>query len=238
MKLYSLSLSTSIPEEIATGRSPLSKEKQDSPSALSYLFNDEIPGIVLIGSPGSGKSTLTQLISQVYRARLLGRLQDFEQDENTVEEYEKCSLRIPFRIILKDYAQWLSSQETPENFFFYLASQVSQRSGKNTTSEDLQNIIKSDATLFILDGLDEVPDKNLRQKMLDNIVTCIEQIQSVLNGDLKVIATTRPYGYSKEFDPSQYRHIELQPLEQVQAERYAQKWVEVREFSLNERQRI
>ena len=40
------------------------------------------------------------------------------------------------------------------------------------------------------------------------------------DADLLVLATTRPQGYSEEFDPSLYRHIPLAPLSAKNALRY------------------
>jgi len=71
-------------------------------SALSYLFDDSILGLVLVGGPGEGKSTLGQYIAQIHRARLTGQLGDLG---GNIEELENCIPRIPFRILLKEYAQ-------------------------------------------------------------------------------------------------------------------------------------
>ena len=48
-------------------------------SALSYLLDDSIPGLVLIGGPREGKSTLGQYLAQIHRARLIGRLNELEE---------------------------------------------------------------------------------------------------------------------------------------------------------------
>jgi hypothetical protein len=225
-------------QKFSNKRLPRTKKEQKRISALSYLLDDAIPGIVLIGAPGSGKSTLGQFLAQVYRARLIGALHDFGQDKNAIEQYENCILRIPFRILLREYAQWVSSSESSDSLFYYLASQISKNSGRDVKPKEIQDIVKSNASLFILDGLDEVPEKNLRRKVLDNITSCVRQIRNVLKGNLKVIATTRPHGYSKEFDSSQYIHLELQTLEKSQAVKYTKRWLEVREFNPNESKRI
>lgn len=210
-------------------------ENGDRTSALSYLLDDSIPGLVLIGGPGDGKSTLGQYLAQIYRARLIGQLNELD---GNIEVFEKCIPRIPFRIFLKEYAQWVSSRTNSDSLFHYLALQVSRESGRNTNPEDVHKIIKSNPTLLILDGLDEVPEKKLRRRVMDNITSFVNQVRDVLKGDLRVIANTRPYGYSEEFDPAHYLHLTLQKLSPQKAVFYARRWIDAREPNPKEAERI
>ena len=210
-------------------------ESSDRTSALSYLFDDSILGLVLIGGPGEGKSTLGQYLAQIHRARLIGRLN--ELGKNT-EMFEKCIPRLPFRILLREYAQWVSSQNNPSGLFHYLAFQVSQESEKDTNPEHIHKIIKSSPILLILDGLDEVTEKRLRTRVLDNVTSFVHQVRDILKGDLRVITTTRPYGYSLEFDPVHYLHLHLQKLSSEKATFYAKRWTHIREPNPREAKRI
>jgi len=212
-----------------------SAEDDDRTSALSYLLDDSIPGVVLIGGPGEGKSTLGQYLAQIYRAHLLGRLNELEGD---VEVLEQSKPYIPFKILLREYAQWVYNQNTSDSLFHYLAIQVSCESGRDAKSEDIQDIIKSNPVILILDGLDEVPEKGLRMKVLDNVTSFVNQVRDVLEGNLRVIATTRPQGYSQEFDPAHYLHLTLQKLSSKKASSYAKRWADARELNPRESERI
>nr|QNO56063.1 hypothetical protein GIJIEOGM_00004 [Methanosarcinales archaeon ANME-1 ERB7] len=139
---------------------------------------------------------------------------------------------------MREYAQWISSQSISDSLFHYLALQVFQESGRDTNPEDIHKIIKSSPILLILDGLDEVPEKRLRTRVLDNITSFVHQVRDVLKGNLRVIATTRPYGYSQEFDPVHYLHLTLQKLSSEKADFYAGRWTEVREPTPREAERI
>ncbi len=210
-------------------------EDEDRTSALSYLFDDSILGLVLIGGPGEGKSTLGQYLAQIHRARLIERLNELGEN---IEMFEKCIPRIPFRILLREYAQWISSQNNSGGLFHYLAFQVSQESEIDVNPEHIHKIIKSSPILLILDGLDEVAEKKLRTRVLDNVTSFVHQVRDVLKGDLRVITTTRPYGYSQEFDPVHYLHLNLQKLSSEKATFYAKRWTNIREPNPKEAERI
>ena len=91
---------------------------------------------------------------------------------------------------------------------------------------------------MILDGLDEVPEKKLRRRVLDNITSFVHQVKDILKGNLRVVATTRPYGYSQEFDPAHYLHLTLQKLSSEKASLYARRWTDAREPNPREANRI
>ena len=76
--------------------------------------------IVLIGGPGQGKSTLGQFIAQIHRAHLLQKHDQLVSDPNTLP----VMIRVPFRVILKDYAQWISDVEGSHSLERYVAELV------------------------------------------------------------------------------------------------------------------
>lgn len=210
-------------------------ELEKRTSALSYLFDDSVLGLVLIGGPGSGKSTLVRYISQIYRARLINRINEFGEN---AEEFQKCTARIPFLVLLKEYAQWISTKDGPDSLFHYLSVTITKDSGRDISSENIQEIIRSNPILLILDGLDEVPEKKLRMRVIDNVTSFVYQVKDVLKGNLRLIATTRPHGYSQEFDPECYLHLNLQKLSSYRANAYCRLWAKAREPNPKEADRI
>jgi hypothetical protein len=62
-------------------------ESPDRTSSLSYLLDDSIPSLILIGGPGGGKSTLCQYMAQFHRAHLLGKIDSFSSDSSIRESF-------------------------------------------------------------------------------------------------------------------------------------------------------
>lgn len=208
-------------------------EDQNRTSAMSYLLDDSIVGMVIIGGPGEGKSTLTQYLSQIYRARLIGRFKEL----NDSNELEKCLPRIPFRIILREYAQWMLSTEF-NSIFDYIAHQLKCGCGREFDSRNVHEIIKNNPILLVLDGLDEVPNKELRETVMNNIDSFVEQSLNVLKCNLRVIATTRPNSNLKEFNHFNYLHLNLKELTNENSLKYADLWSKARHLEDNESKRI
>ena len=132
-------------------------------SACKALLASTVPRAVLIGGPGQGKSTLCQFTAQIHRTYLLQRLAGATLQE---PPFVPLQVRLPFRVILKDYAQWISGITDGASLETFVALQVHERTARSITPEQIQELIRQNPTLLILDGLDEVTDRELRSRML------------------------------------------------------------------------
>jgi hypothetical protein len=81
-------------------------------SAIDCLLKECCSRVVIIGGPGQGKSTLGQQLAQVHRAKLLDKNYDFEP----------LLERIPFRVVLKYFAQWLADKSDIEDDNFVITA--------------------------------------------------------------------------------------------------------------------
>jgi hypothetical protein len=206
-------------------------EGSDKFYAMKCLLKEKLLKVVIIGGPGHGKSTLGQQIAQVYRAKWLGTSYDFA-DQIKVE-------RIPFRVVLKYFAQWLANKPDSDSIEAYLAKNIGDvalRPGE-ISSKNIQEIFECKKCLLILDGLDEVVDPHLQERMLSSIYSFLDWTEHS-NINLKVLATSRPNIYEDQFDPKSFIHLELLPLSSKQVKKYAEKWVETRNLRKEERDRI
>lgn len=189
------------------------------------LANTSIDRAVLVGGPGEGKSTIGQYLAQLHRSTLLGKSEDIALSQEYVPEIP----RLPFRIVLKDFAQWLAHRslepsDKSDSLDSYISGQVARLSSRPFTDKDLHEVLKSNPILLVLDGLDEVTDPAVRKRLISRLIEFINRSETGLRCDLQVIATTRPTGYSDQFDPKSFIHFRLNKLRSEQVKAYVQKW--------------
>ncbi|MGK7920219.1 MAG: NACHT domain-containing protein [Trichodesmium sp.] len=218
--------------KIFTGEDDLFRDKNHVP-AMEYFTTEEkkYNKVVIIGGPGQGKSTLGQQLAQVYRAKYLDKKYEFT---------EKIEVkRIPFRVVLKDFAQWLSNKQEFSSLESYLAIQMGKiiERPKEISAATIQDIFEKEKCLLILDGLDEVSNAGLQQQMVEKIDTFLRWGEDI-NVDLKLVVTSRPNMYKQQFDPGIFPHLEILPLQKDQITEYTHKWVKTREISDEDQTRI
>jgi hypothetical protein len=175
----------------------LSDEDQ-SLSAMECFLQELWPRIVLIGGPGHGKSTLSQYLAQVHRATLLKSEEEgsYTQSSSGKERQQRFvpkTPRIPFRIVLKQFAHWLTRKQRIESVEAYMAEQVGKASSREVSSDNIQKILKARPALVIFDGLDEVMEPALRIQVMERIEEFLER-SKVSDCNLQVLATSRPTG--------------------------------------------
>ena len=197
---------------------------------------------VLIGGPGQGKTTLTQFICQIFRASIIsGRPAHTLSPEIrsallTIQEH--CDLeginhtvvpRFPFKLVLNDFAIALATSSTSQvnSVLGYLSRQIKDRTDTDISADDLRRFLAVYPSVFIFDGLDEVPPSSNRDQVLGAIRDFWIDASNA-NADILSIATSRPQGYNEDFSPLFYQHRELAELSHQLGWRYAQRLAEVR----------
>jgi shikimate kinase len=196
--------------------------RRERVSACLLLLKVQLPRIVLIGGPGQGKSTLGQFIAQIHRAYLLQKRDQINTDRNLLP----TAVRVPFRVILKDYAQRLS-EAGAYALETYIAEIVSEKAGRAVTADQIQTVLKDNPCLLILDGLDEVTEETLRANMLQHVSTFVARAET-LNANLQIIATSRQNNYSDQFDPTIYVHFALVTMDRKKVLEYTAKWTDAK----------
>ncbi|SIE55687.1 Predicted NTPase (NACHT family) [Mycobacteroides abscessus subsp. abscessus] len=189
--------------------------------------------VVLVGGPGEGKSTAGQYLAQLHRAQLLGQI-----DEAAIDaDYRPTLPRIPFRIILRDFGQWLSeslergkNREKSPTLEEYICHHIEWVTSRSITAEDLHTVVRANPILLILDGLDEVTDPSLKSEVTDRSNEFIRRTQAILDADLQVLATTRPKGYNEQFEPGVFTHLLLEDLKPDQIRSYVSRWIQARDL--------
>jgi hypothetical protein len=199
---------------------------------LSASMQGLAPRVVLQGAPGQGKSTIAQYVCQVHRARLLEKV-DFL--ESISPAHRDAPFRLPLKVDLRDLAAFVDGREymqhAPEasesdrTFERFLASVISIQAQSDSFSvDDLRTILLGSPTLIFLDGLDEVADTQLRERMLEGIKHALNRLTDI-GADLQVVITSRPaqLGQSAKL-PEEFVRLNMAPLGIDVVRQYAGKW--------------
>lgn len=210
----------------------------DATSGVSSRAVEKYRKSVLIGGPGQGKSTVTQFIAQMYRAKFLegshlendpaiaSGLRAIRERAHGLGIQGPKARRWPFRIILTDLADSLSNK-TVDSLLDYMAKQMSDKASVTVSVGRMRRWLEEYPWILIFDGLDEVPNSSNRSQVLE----CIQNFQfeaKAVDADVTIVATTRPQGYGEEFSAHAYSHLTLSSLSLKTALEYAKGFIAVR----------
>lgn len=229
-------------------------EREMAVGAASLLLNpimqERIPQIVLEGAPGQGKSTLAQYICQAHRMYILGLRNELNK---LPKEHRPVSVRIPFRIDLRDFATWLNKQDPfsseehgmlPQDWRksleAFLAALVRHHSGGLSFSvDDLHAIAKIGALLLVFDGFDEVADLAKREEIVNEVIAGVSRLRESCKL-IQVIVTSRPAAFvsSPGFPEDSFLHFELTSITRSQIYDYANRWCQARRLDSQETEAV
>ena len=222
------------------GNKILGYKKLDAENVL-----DKNENFVLIGGPGQGKSTICQFIAQIYRAyklQLLGyknqEIDRFVDEIKKSYKYRIDRIRIPFKIVLREYAAWINRKNRDDNVSVmqYIMERIRKMEGNTLSIDTLRKMIGEEAWIFFFDGLDEVPESSNREEVLKQIHIFITMELKEVHCDCIIIGTTRAQGYNNDFDETKYKHIEVAELSKEDCYKYVEKLFEVMEEQTERRE--
>jgi hypothetical protein len=194
---------------------------------------------VIEGAPGQGKSTLTQYVAQLHRARLLQKLPRTEIDQT----HRHSSIAMPLRLELRHLAQWLRginpwSSSSPVDAEYRtleaaIAGHISKFSGGSEfTTDDLLAIGAESAIVVLLDGLDEVADLDDRRRVVEEVSAGIERMATNMPR-LQAVVTSRPNAIADapRFSHERFAYVRLAPIPKNLAIDYAERWIKARRLN-------
>ncbi|MFW2512232.1 NACHT domain-containing protein [Demequina sp. SO4-13] len=197
---------------------PLSSSTDSAKTALREIMrmsdachNTDAPNttprhhIVLVAGPGNGKSTIAQLLAQIYRVAFLSPRDSsgstYRDAAAAVDAaLERLGLtrpqnrRWPFRIDLAKYVDRAGQPDGETGIYRWIASEMSAGDGSaEVKAREIKQWLADWPSLLILDGLDEVTEVAYRRKLIAEIETLIAEAEQD-GADLQVVLTTRPTG--------------------------------------------
>ncbi len=210
-----------------------------------------MPLTVVRGAPGQGKSTLGQYLCQVHRAEFLTH-PDYLRGQRPELKADKP--RLPLRAELRDYAVWMEGGDPlgdndteparrkrprPCSVEAFLAYLIHHRSGGlPATVSTVMEVLGRFAMLIVLDGLDEVPEKDTRARVVAEINEFTGRLADAAAGQ-QVIVTTRPNAAGLPEPSSQtFDTIELMSLSPALRQEYLRKWADAHSIHGPDRRKL
>ena len=202
-------------------------------SALEMLNQEK--HLVLLGDPGSGKSTFVNFVAWCLTGECLGNkvanidlliqpLPDKDgKDEKNKQNWTHGPL-LPVRIILRDFiakgAPKLEETGHATHLWNFIEKELDAARLSDYTIH-LERELRENGGIILLDGLDEVPEANHRRKQLKQI---IEDFKSTFDR-CRILVTSRTYAYEKQdFQISGMTSAVLSPFSSGQMRRFVDKW--------------
>jgi formylglycine-generating enzyme required for sulfatase activity/energy-coupling factor transporter ATP-binding protein EcfA2 len=212
-----------LPEGDRTGMSDLrlaGKRMTDEERAEAGSLGQPAPvldllqkerGLVLLGDPGAGKSTFLKALALLLAA---GRGDELG-----------LAGRVPFLVPIAGYAETLSKGSARLDHF--IASDFKERVSDLDVGGLLASALAAGRALILLDGLDEVRERSLQQKVVARVQDFFSLHAQPGN---KFVVTSRLVGY-REVRPTAQGLVEatLLDFEDEEIEVFLSKWLAVQE---------
>ncbi|MEM7532411.1 MAG: HEAT repeat domain-containing protein [Chloroflexota bacterium] len=179
------------------------RAKQDAEKQLELANFMQTHRSVLLGDPGTGKTTITRYITYALAAR------DATHVGEDVLDY------IPVLIRVANYARAFE-QDSTLHVIEYIEHELTSR---REFGQFLSKIVHEGKGFVIFDGLDEVADVNLRMRVTDQIHATVASFSQN-----QFLVTSRIVGYEQSPLTNEFKHATLQDLRDEDKKTFVNTW--------------
>jgi len=225
------------PEAELSARRPPAREERRLLSALEQL--NRHPRLVLLGDPGSGKSTFVNFVALCLAGEALQRPdanlallraplppeddQGREKEKPQSQPWDHRAL-MPVRVILRDFtARGLppaGQPATAQHLWAFIAAEL-EAAALSDLAEPLRQTLLGQGGLVMLDGLDEVPEAGQRRAQLKQAV---EDFAATFH-KCRLLVTGRTYAYQRQdWRLANFAVAELAPFSPGQIRAFVSHW--------------
>ena len=214
------------PREMEAGdekrlREKMVEQAEDTPPVTVSSFAAGFEKAVILGDPGSGKSTFTNMLafclsSEILRITGCG-IDDLLPGWNSPPVDSKPAPRknlLPLYVVLREFAGG------DQSIWDHLAARIDGLH-MDGTSTAIKHIIFSEGGVLILDGLDEVPEADDAR---DQIVGAVAEFAARFP-KVRIVVTSRPYAFEqKGWALEKFETTRLSSFDPDQRKEFIRKW--------------
>lgn len=192
--------------------------------------------VTIIGDPGSGKTTFLRRIAFVICRSLL----HIEPDAAPKRLGLRANL-LPVFIRLGDLADHIrhccdqhdndapSTKRDPAWLIHYSTAK-SRSNNWGLTHDFFVKKLKSGEVIFLLDGLDEAPDRLMRETISEIVAQMVKAYPNC-----PIVVTSRPQAYTEKAVLSEFHQVKIDPLDEPAMEDFLRRWSRALHFESDEK---
>jgi hypothetical protein len=230
---------------LSSVNSSVTDEIQDQPVAEAFK---QYKALVILGDPGSGKTTIVQWLALKLANALCKKLDNVYVPRHQVlltsplddnELYDMGPARLPVFVRISRFANFLVPQETPSDYSLldflgtthHDSHRLSDCRGREIFGHRLHELIQrhffNGRVTLILDGLDEVPAKHIRRRVVQSVEQLIDmcfQKPGPMSCN-QIVVTSRKAGYY----PFTHESVQLGTVQRMNREaidKFIDVWME------------
>lgn len=169
--------------------------------------------LVILGNPGSGKSTFLNHLALCLAAGWLDWLHGWREDEAAI---------LPIPVVIRDFSRWLPEDVkavNPRHLWDFIVSRL-EAQNLAFAVEPLRQALEEGKAIVLLDGLDEIPSRTKRIAIRNAVSAFARRYDGS-----RLVATCRVLSYQ---DPAWrlegFPAFELAPFNEDQVDSFIKSW--------------